>query len=465
MTNPPNKTHRAFTLVEVLLASVIFVVLMVIGGAAFSHISSWKKRNTSTNDLQIVARHALEIIAQDVEQADLNEVDPATGNYGFVIDPGGTWLQILNSGNRYERSLANRVQKSGVELTPSNVVVTELRFEGFAKTTTNYASFSYQQPYVTVGLTLETQAMDPATGQPRLETASFKTTAKPQAFDNMESFELQSGTHPNNDGPAVIFSVPFFSKPTVVISRDYWGQDSEMWEVDNIFDQNNGFSYSGDNYNTSGYHAFWIAARGKWKNVIQTGFHPNGSIKENTVTFPEPFTGGTTPIVVGARNFFGGGIELFRINQVTPTGFHYYGDQTDLQTNSSCKDPYGGTLCGVYWIAVNDTEINIGENISLQSGKAELAEEGYYQTFPSMCPWGTCEFEDTIDFLSNFPDTPNVVISRDWFDGENEIAKVFNVNNSGFDYFFQQDWDFVEQGKNISWVASSGNFKLFWSYK
>lgn len=447
------KSKASFTLIEVLLAASIFVVIMVLGITAFSTIVSWKKRTGSVNELQSVARHAIEVMARDIEQADLTEPD-TSGNYGFTFETNK--LTIINPQNTYEK-LQDKILKNGYPLTPSNVEVTSLEFSGFAKTSSNLGS-SYQQPYLTIELELKSKQIDPT--ENTYKTAKFRTTVKPQAFDNLSQAEVQSGTNQAGGTRTITFDKPFSATPNVVISRDLWQYDQEMWKVNTVSKEN--FTFSGDKSDQSEYNIYWIAVNGSFPGIIRSGFHSNNpSSTLQTVNFPASAFS-TAPNVVASRNWFDGGAQMFEVDPAV-TSFTYRGDGSNWTTGHDCTNPAGTDGCGAYWLATNNSRFYVTANVSLQSGKSSLrAGECTTIAFP---PSVSCIFKDTISFNQAFSSIPNVVGSRDWFDGDSEIFGVQGTSLSGFKYYFEKDSVMDEAGKNIYWIATNGNFNLYWSYK
>lgn len=314
-----------FTLVEILLATSIFVILITLGISSYGQIINWKKRDTSTTDLQAAGRHAMEVMAQEIEKADLNDVHSPRGHiyYGFYvlkngrddfsdgpITDGNELHTIVNSAQKTIFSYdGNKITKGTISLTPSNVEVTSLKFSGYQKTGKSVDNPNYQQPYVTISMTLQSTQPDPVTGIK--QAATFKTTAKPQNFDSLGLAEVQSGSQVSTKGKtsnnlASFASGKSFSKvPVVVTARASMNEDD-----DNTYIQDttvNNFTYSvsiSDQDENTDRATYWLAVNGDYPNLLKSG-NINGRVAANNcsspagstcVTYTNPFTPGTNPI-------------------------------------------------------------------------------------------------------------------------------------------------------------------------
>jgi|GEM_PF-3233803 len=283
------KRAKSFTLIEVLLAASIFAMLIIFGISAFSTIVSWKKKTGSENSLQAAGRHALEVMTNEIEKANLNFTPNTAGQspqrFGFYMNnpsltfydgpvTGAVQIWVYSpSDTTTFWSFNNRLYKNvnGVDsnLIPSNVSVASLTFDGYQKTSTSYSSSSYQQPYVTIKLTLSAQVINPQTNQPETKTADFRTTVRPQGFDNLGYAEVASGA--DNTPSEAIFGVTFSKKPVVVIARKSHNEDDQDSYIrDTFLDRFTYASSIGDQSLANRYY-YWLAVNGNYPHLIKAG--------------------------------------------------------------------------------------------------------------------------------------------------------------------------------------------------
>lgn len=75
-------SNRGFTLIEVLVASAIFVGVMVIGVSSFSNINHVNEQITQTRTLSQTGNFVMEALARDIRSA-TGVKDPTSGTFGI----------------------------------------------------------------------------------------------------------------------------------------------------------------------------------------------------------------------------------------------------------------------------------------------------------------------------------------------------------------------------------------------
>lgn len=411
------RPKKAFTLVEVLVASVIFVVLITIGMASFSNIINWKKRDNSNNELQAVGRHAMEVMTQGIENADLNQKISfyTVGEFfGFrMLTPGDNFMNgVVNSASQLkvyssdtgeddERATVYqldgaRLKKGADFLTPSSIKVTELKFSGFQKTSDSLASSSYQQPYVTISITLETVQKDPQTNQSK--TATFKTTVRPQNFDSMGYVEVQSGEQLANkvNNNEVKFAGNFSKAPTVVTARVGMNEDDDDSSIQSITTSNFTFSVSTSDQSSGqnpGRNNYWIAVNGNFPGLIKSG-KVNAKLATNRcevsnatcVSYGVPFV--KDPVVTVVRGWKAGDYgrtlmqNYVRKHENMKETLAISGDQWNGGSNPNPS--------WFYWIAV-DPDIKLIMAKQANGATKKVVDSGYQSNkLPATAPMFSC---------------------------------------------------------------------------
>jgi len=369
---------KSFTLVELLLAVSIFAILISLGIAAFSNILTWKKRTSVENDLQAAGRHAMEVMANAVEKTDLNFTPTAAGVspqlFGFYMNNPSqnfydgpvsgaiqVWVYSQDNTITFWRG-SNHLYQAGNGynsfLTPSNIEVTRLIFDGYQKTSTSYQSSTYQQPYVTISMTLETTTANPAAQYNKTEpptktlSATFKTTVRPQAFDNLGYAEIQSGVNSGLSGQRTVIFRPAFSKtPIVIISRSSMNEDDDDTYIGatsrSQFDYSSSISDQSDLLNRKHY---WLAVNGNYPDLIKSG---NITAVDNCGGSP------TNSTCVNYRVSFSAGINpisfVMRDNRVEAV-MNSVRENTNVRLVISGEDIYQAVL---NWISINPTVNNL----------------------------------------------------------------------------------------------------------
>ncbi len=82
-----SKMTAGFTLIEVLIASVIFAQVALVGAAALSGVFRVEKQTTILRSRQQPARYVLETVARDIRWAEsINAINPIGGNNSISLE-------------------------------------------------------------------------------------------------------------------------------------------------------------------------------------------------------------------------------------------------------------------------------------------------------------------------------------------------------------------------------------------
>lgn len=190
-------TQRGFTLIEVLVASGLFVGVLVIGVSSFSSINRLNEQIVRTRQLSQTGNFVMETLVRDIRTANGN-IDPTTGAvislqypFDFVSNSdtgqvasgaqmvsalrirqcdGGACLQRLyqlsSTDSQTQTLLVRESSGQSGELLPPDIGISSLSFSGVGHQTSGV------QPFVTIRFTLTDLAA--SSDQPLSQT--FATT-------------------------------------------------------------------------------------------------------------------------------------------------------------------------------------------------------------------------------------------------------------------------------------------------
>lgn len=115
--------QRGFTLIEVLVASTIFVGIMVIGVSSFSSVNRVNEQIETTRNLSQTGNFVMEALVRDIRSA-TGFADIATQTaihpFDFVTDP--TLLTVSQSPNPSTTALTVRTCPASVQCSPLNLL-------------------------------------------------------------------------------------------------------------------------------------------------------------------------------------------------------------------------------------------------------------------------------------------------------------------------------------------------------
>lgn len=457
-----------------------------------------------------------------------------------IYKPEDKWIAFHLSNNSATCSTDCRLQmkdKSGeFDLSPATVNVTSLSFKGYHPGTgiqpfSTTPMVNRQAPYVTINLTLR----DETTGQ----VASFKTTVSPEIRTSfLPHVQIQSGFQANPTtgdksnfeessntsstclldpqcknnflGYRVNFDPqkPFDSPPdAVIISKNYG--DYPGWELmPKIYDiatdsflrnvpacNPDSTKYCGNN----GYGVNWISVQGQIKGILETGFTLNRDMTpvgtQRQITFTTPFKEGSHPIVVFAINWWKDNEEMPQIINTTAANFTIAGNMVENRQSDICgsdSDIYQHQ-CGIYWVAIDWTEIPTNLKPYLQAGfaenkkvclrcaepecsrpldldgrclRTEISFDGLGNatyTDVDSCKYSGCNWIiGQVEYPKVFSSAPIVVAARNWFKEGSNMLKIHHIKATGFQY----EGDAPPTSKAIYWIAAAnGNYSTKWSYQ
>lgn len=532
---------KSFTLIELLVAAAIFVILMTMGVSSFSTaINARKHQNVSTN-LQEAGRLAMEMITKEVENADMEleriiswpgptgfsghpsygfriPVDnKATDKMGLVAGPaldvykpeGDHHSKItfgLESGrltkiySSYDHeTIDGTTEKNRSYITAPNINVTELYFNGFQKTINykdSYLKQFYQQPYVTINMTLQ----DTKTN----ETADFQTTVSPKSYTAfLPSWHIQAGNH-QNAGDNIVSFLPnkeFSSPPTVLISANWiYNEDSDQ-PIPKVYNvETDSFTYDGGFWSrqSEGFQCgtsaddscrvSWAAIESNKYGQLEAGFKEVAAGDSHgpfQIDLKKAFS--LDPIPVFSPNWYSGERQIPRVQNVENDSFEVFGDVAE--ESGECGD--GTETCGFYWAAISPSFPLINGQTIVKSGftknKASCIQCIYpeYMDGPTLCYDTNPPFTPTAPFVCSdiigkisfpgFTFAPAVVVSRNWFrdDDDRLMTKIYDIRANSFKFYGGDDPYNMTSG-NIGgeveagywWLAvKQGDHQLKWSYK
>ena len=177
--NSKLQTNFGFTLIEILVASYIFAIVILAGTAIFSSSIGAKMKANIFWKTQQESRYAMEKIVKTIRNEEIKgfsfgvtdnsilylcqTVDCSLNNARYKI-----YLSSANSAIYIQENPNSLSSKPAVQLTSDDVKVTKLQFDGF------YPSVnSKMQPYINIAMTLRNTTTGRATEK---DTLNSKTT-------------------------------------------------------------------------------------------------------------------------------------------------------------------------------------------------------------------------------------------------------------------------------------------------
>ncbi len=169
------KNNQGFTLIEILLASYIFMVVILAATAVFSSTIGAKMKASAFWQTQQEGRYAMEKTVKTIRSENVKAVK---------VSPTDDSILWLYKDTSYQSSsLIYRIRLTSnaiylintsvtpnvsIRLTSANVKVTDLKFSGYYP-----SAISIQQPFVTIKMKLENSAVSK---QAEKETLTLRTT-------------------------------------------------------------------------------------------------------------------------------------------------------------------------------------------------------------------------------------------------------------------------------------------------
>jgi len=174
ITHDKLQTAPGFTLIEILLASYIFLVVVLAATAVFSSTIGAKMKASAFWQTQQEGRYAMEKIIKTIRLENVKAVKVSPTDHSILLLYKDTSYQT--SSLIYRVRLTNKaiyLVNTSVSpnvivcLTSANVKVSDLEFSGYYPTAS-----STQQPFVTIKMTVETAN---ASKQSEKESLTLKT--------------------------------------------------------------------------------------------------------------------------------------------------------------------------------------------------------------------------------------------------------------------------------------------------
>ena len=164
------KPDRGFTIVELLVATAVFsIVVMVVSGVFISAVGSQRK-NVNNQEVLDNARFVLEAIGRSVRQSDITTADGTSSTLAVNHPVKGAITYSLNA-------VTGQVLENGVGLSASSVFVERLSF-----VVSGSAATDLLQPRVTISLGIRNKNQKPGT-----DTAvNLQTTVTPRNLQIQE---------------------------------------------------------------------------------------------------------------------------------------------------------------------------------------------------------------------------------------------------------------------------------------
>ncbi len=189
-TNDKRQTNRGFTLVEILIASYIFLLVVVAGTAIFSSSVGAKMKASAFWTTQQEARYAMEKIIKTIRSENVRGLGIYDSNSRLVLcgtvgqcpedSPLQFWLESSTEGSAIY--FQDEEENLSTLTSPDSVKVTNLEFKGYypvAATPGIPGTGSDRQPYITIEMTVENA---PGERVVEKDTLTLKTTVSLRTY-------------------------------------------------------------------------------------------------------------------------------------------------------------------------------------------------------------------------------------------------------------------------------------------